>query len=174
MSSPVSRWRAGTIYLTRWIYRVDARVCRREAAEARIALVGRIVILARVPCSSRKHARRHQRCRADALHRAIFQEIEGPRAGLWLPSSTKPQGTLIPQMPARFAAIVKMSARYILSGSSVRSPMEKREVRGGGTDDDVHFLKCGGKVPPYEGADFLGAKVVAHRSSHWKEHTCQE
>ena len=37
-------------------------------------------------------------------------------------NSAKPHGTLIPQVPARFAAMVKISARYICNGSAVRSP----------------------------------------------------
>src|SRR5213079_3175102 len=33
-----------------------------------------------------------------------------------------PKGTLMPQIPARFAALVKISARYICKGSVVFSP----------------------------------------------------
>src|SRR5437879_2685544 len=40
-------------------------------------------------------------------------------------TSAKPHGTLIPQIPARFAGLVKISARYICKGSSVRSPSLK-------------------------------------------------
>ncbi len=39
------------------------------------------------------------------------------------PQSSYPQGRDSPQMPARFSESVKMSARYMLSGSAARSPM---------------------------------------------------
>ena len=41
---------------------------------------------------------------------------------------SKPHGTLMPHMPARFSVIVKTSLRYISSGLSVFSPMRKAVV----------------------------------------------
>ena len=47
-----------------------------------------------------------------------------------VPSSVlaKPHGTLMPQMPARLAGIVKTSARYICKGSELR--FESGDLQG--------------------------------------------
>ena len=44
------------------------------------------------------------------------------------PDGTVPQGTLRPQIPERLAAMLKMSARYMWSGSSDFSPRRKAAV----------------------------------------------
>ena len=51
----------------------------------------------------------------------------------------------IPGIPARFAGIVNMSARYMLSGSSVLSPILKAGVGEVGVKITSHFLKASEK-----------------------------
>ena len=72
--------------------------------------------------------------------RSLLQRVGGAeqrrlaqrRAVSWSPigspAPSRPHGTLIAGTPARFAGIVKMSDRYMASGSSVFSPIRNAVV----------------------------------------------
>ncbi len=81
--------------------------------------------------------------------------------GSWTPSiAAKPHGMEMPGLPARLVAMVKMSARYIFNGSSVRSPALKAGSGLVGQMMASTFSNASVKSLADEGADFLGAKVI--------------
>ena len=61
------------------------------------------------------------------------------------PACVYPQGTEMPGMPARFVEIVKMSERYIWSGSSIFSPILKAGVGVVGVRITSQLLKASWK-----------------------------
>src|SRR4030095_4647207 len=67
---------------------------------------------------------------ARAARSSVGSASSGPRSCTALGSRlwVRPTGTVSPGMPARLAPIVKMSLRYIASGSSVFSPILKGSV----------------------------------------------
>src|SRR5881398_1106890 len=74
-------------------------------------------------------------------------------------TSAKPHGTLIPQFPARLAAMVKISARYICNGSATRSPNLNAgtgEVR----DQCIDFLEGSGEILANQPTHFLRAQII--------------
>src|SRR5436309_6411460 len=66
---------------------------------------------------------------------SVGSPSSGPRSctARGSPDAESPTGTLKPGMPARFAPIVKMSLRYIASGSSVFSPIRNGNVGEAGS-----------------------------------------
>src|SRR5690606_30853099 len=72
--------------------------------------------------------------RASSYAAAIDSRRDSAKAGpvSWRPTGSpwpsSPQGTLMAGSPARFALTVNTSARYIWSGSSIRSPRRKAVV----------------------------------------------
>ena len=75
-------------------------------------------------------------------------------------SAVKPHGTLIAGRPARFALTVKMSARYICSGSADALAEPERRRRAGRHRDDVDALERLLVVAPDQRADLLRLQVV--------------
>ena len=67
------------------------------------------------------------------------EQLQPDREGL-LP--VNPQGIDIPGMPARFTLIVKMSDRYIWSGSDDFSPILNAAVGAVGVAMTSHGLEC--------------------------------
>ena len=65
------------------------------------------------------------------------------------PFDVKPQGTDIPGIPARFAEMVKMSDRYIFSGSSRFSPALNAGTGEMGPAITSHFLKASSNLVTY-------------------------
>ena len=106
-------------------------------------------------------ARRRRRFAEDALHRSALPNNCRP-TGNRAPSSlkAKPQGTLTPQMPVRFAGMVKMSARYICSGSESRAPILKAGIGEVGERTASTCWKTRVKSRRISSPDFLRAQIV--------------
>ena len=82
--------------------------------------------------------------------------------GNFLPfsDSANPQGTLMPQIPARFAALVKISARYICKGSVVFSPSLNAGPGRSWRNERFYFLKCVYEILTDELAHFLCTQII--------------
>ena len=72
----------------------------------------------------------------------------------------RPQGTESPGSAARLQVMVKMSARYICSGSPVFSPSRKAGPGATGPATTSHRVEGGVEVAADEGAHLLGPQVV--------------
>ena len=76
------------------------------------------------------------------------------------PPLLMPAGTEMAQVPARFTGMVKMSERYICSGSAVFSPILKAGVGATGVSEQVNLGKRREKILHDQGAHLLGLEVI--------------
>ena len=75
--------------------------------------------------------------------------------------ASAPHGTDIPGSPARLTEMVKMSDRYILSGSSVFSPSRKAVVGATGAAIRSQLSKGALEIAPDERAHLLSLQIVS-------------